>query len=364
MLTERFRNDHAMPELFLICLIACAGITIKITGALMMGGIIISLATFSVLYSNRKLVLFGVISCIFMIAFVPWAVVSVIKTGYPLYPSQLLPISVEWRPPEHSVELVVKEYSDFLEWNMKIIKDIILAKVDFVGPAFISVIMSVWCVKAILTRQSSTYVPFAIFFPILLQLPFLMIFPDYRYISPIIWTLAATITALGLPAQPNFIKRLTALFVLLVCAGAVASKCLQKPSTEQDIFHKPVFNYAGTLRGFHPPATDINWHAFDTEFGLELYVADYSWRAPINYSRVDNPKLALRHPGDFSSGFIIHGGPEGFQFWESQLQLGYAPRDGGKPLSSSCGSIVGVAPSSTPSPSCNVIDHDGQTRTQ
>jgi hypothetical protein len=248
----------------------------------------------------------GVATLIGLAAIGPWIARNIVMSGFPLFPSAMIVLPVEWRvqtdvegwlrnsvhpagafamfqQPRWFLQMLVRQ-----EWNVP----------DVVGPLAVAFGgLSIGLVRRAVRRGGAGALPLAAMLPALASLLFcLMLSPVPRYAGATMWILGATgvLVAYGdrLAAARSVLRPAT-----LVATAAATALVLQTGMY-------PLWTDADDFE--HMGSTQ--YEARRLESGLVVNVpkiSDACWFVPLPCTGFPNPALRLRREGDLAGGFML-----------------------------------------------------------
>jgi hypothetical protein len=303
-------------ELRDVTLLAAAGVCIKLSALVFLGGVWL-LALLVVAReadrAGRSLVPDLVPAlAIAAVLVLPWLVRGVMLSGYPLYPSSLVSLPVDWRVPLSSVdseaagvrawarvpgvprELTLAGWYWLESWMRRHL--VVRVGVGVPLPLLLGAAgVVIAATGGSLGRYSRAMAGLALMLPAGVALAFwFWMAPDPRFAMFVFWTIAAA----GLAAAAEVWRgsRLRpgwwlALLVAGLLALSLRTADLDRPS------------------GFSP-IPDVPTETYRTAAGLEVRVpigSDQCWGAVQPCTPHRRPELALRRPGELGSGFSRGG---------------------------------------------------------
>jgi hypothetical protein len=240
-----------------------------------------------------------------------WMLRGVVLSGYPLYPSTLGAVSVEWAVPLETViaEAKLIRYWNGVEgwwwiafqdprWFIRWLPTLDWLRLDVLVPLGIAATAAAGsAIHALVRRRAPRAVPAIVVVPTLASIAYcIAAAPRARYGAAAYWVLAVETTWLALPATVlaagrAHVRRLVAAVVLgltglfLYDAGPLVAR----------------------LRDFEPHARAIVTPV-PLPSGLVVYdpgATMQCWDAPLPCTPFKNERLRLRHPDDLGSGFTV-----------------------------------------------------------
>jgi hypothetical protein len=295
-----------------LAVLACAlGVT-KLSSAFFAAGV---LAYGSVrLFRSGKRRVAGWLLVIGTTAFLPWAIHSVIRSGYLPYPGQLLAFDVDWRVPSEvarGVELYTRAWARLTlsrwdqpeagwAWLGPWARGLLLENQAVLAPVGLALAAGIVHAARMLIRRGGTRrLPASLVLPAAGGLlAWFLTAPDVRYAGAGLWVLAAQAAALAVDGSAvwGVLKWRTALvgsFGLL----AVAFIAVDPPA--------PITSGPVAL-------PTIALSSFRTDSGLVLQVPQggICWGASLMCTAYPDSRLRLRVPGDPSHGFALSRAPD------------------------------------------------------
>ncbi len=237
----------------------------------------------------------------------PWMSRGAILSGYPLFPSEIGSLPVEWRLPaalvadtQHGIVTLARRtrtiegYSWLRPWAAELNREIIL-------PAIMAVLGFLFLLVMKLSRRGgggACRTGWAILLPIVGGIVFwFFTAPAIRFGAFLFWLLAAAIVGMCFYQLTAAAGRRTMTAVLI---GALVFSTWGM---------KKGFRGGGSDWGFGP-TPEVAMKPFQTRSGLVLWVpteGDRCWDGPLPCTPYPNENLRLRTDGDLSSGFVIDG---------------------------------------------------------
>lgn len=240
-----------------------------------------------------------------------WMLRGVVLSGYPLYPSTLLGMPVEWAVPYDTVvaESKLIRYWNGVEgwwwialqdpmWIIRWLPTLDWLRPDVLTPLAIATVASIASLVVRLVRgRVPRALPGIVVVPILISIAFcISAAPRARYGSSAYWILAVETAWIVLPATVLADGRAGARRLAAVVVFALAG-----------VFFHEAGPLDANLRDFEPHV-----RAVTTERTLPsgLVVNDpgatmQCWDAPLPCSPFKNDALRLRRPGDLAEGFTV-----------------------------------------------------------
>jgi hypothetical protein len=229
---------------------------------------------------------------------IPWAVRSVILTGYPLYPSTVIALPVDWRvPPAIATGLITYTQSVTLPLPTVLASPFAAAPLALAGAGVLFRV----------AYRPRPHVPSAIGWWVLLPpavclLVWALTVPYLRYANACFWVLGAGAVTLAV-VRPLPIRPVTISMAVLLCAVAIAGLSLVRGGTFDDLLIMP-----GENRLFDAtPQPELSTVTLSS--GVVVYVPDTEvsqcWDAPLPCirSRGISAHLRLREEGEIRHGF-------------------------------------------------------------
>jgi hypothetical protein len=306
----------ARVELRDVTLLSAAGVCIKLSALVFLGGVWL-LALLVVARdadrSGRSLA-YDVVPALAIagLMMLPWLVRGVVLSGYPLYPSSLVSWPVDWRVPVSSVdseaagvrawarvpgvprELTLSGWYWTESWMRRHL--VVRVGVGFPLPLLLGAAgVAIAAVGGSLGRHSRATRGLALILPAALAFAFwFWMAPDPRFALFVFWTIAAAGLAAAVGVWRGAWLRPGWCLALLVSALLVLS-------LERADLDRP--------RGF-TPIPEVPTEKYQTAAGLEVRVpigSDQCWGAVQPCTPHRRPELTLRRPGELASGFSRGG---------------------------------------------------------
>ena len=253
-----------------------------------------------------------------VVCMVIWSIRGAIVTGYPLYPITTGALAVDWRVPKETAVVVQhwitcwarrpwahwKETLGRSDWIADWFRVEILPQVwDFQIPILLCILTAIPIVTQLrLAKKGSLRSPlWLLLIPNLLSLIYWFFSaPGLRLGAGNFWLLAATCATLATfvlneGLDPIYSKLFTRGGILL---GFVAAAVVQW-----------IILVPGSAGGWYP-APQITYFKFPSDSGLIVLIPENvnepsSWDSPLPTTPYPHRRLALRRPGDLSSGFKV-----------------------------------------------------------
>jgi hypothetical protein len=292
----------------------------------------------------------------------PWIGRSVVMSGYLLHPSTRFAMPVEWRAEKAALDGLVDDIRDHsrgrlplwisnrlrgsvLDWYVPLMdppfddyKDV--EGLNWVRPWLFSLPASslyevvvpvtltglVWVLVGAVRREDTAPPMGALpwlYLPIGAGIAFwFAASPEPRYGYGVMWTLAATSTAIAIPrvlrldVRSSIVKLVLALAVLAVPAVAYRATVIAI-HLDGDPWQQIPFRRPGVDHGFHPLPVDPQTEIVETRWGVRLNrpiePVTRCWRIELpcdsHWPALD-PDLRARRPGDLGAGFVIDRSPQ------------------------------------------------------
>ncbi len=307
---------EAMADLREIVLIAAAGILVKVSFALLALPVVgvavaVSLATHRGErgHSRRILLTLGGVA---LLTVLPWMARGIVLSGYPVYPSALLPAPVPWRV---CAACARRESDVIIAWARLPTRDYqtALDGWGWLGPWYrrtyrayvppLAIVGAMFGSAVALARRGGHGLPsaWALLGPLAVgMIGWFATAPEPRFAGALFWIAAALASALTLHGAGRAAR---AAGLALVWAVALA----YVPHTATALV-TPVT--PGSLHGFYPlPVARLR--VFVTSSGLRMYTAAPSvlvWDAPLPSTPYPNRSLHLICPHDLRWGFTFARG--------------------------------------------------------
>lgn len=253
----------------------------------------------------------------FVLLLVPWLGRGIVTSGYPLFPSTALGFPVEWRVPTRYAEInalwiqsmarlpnVPPAQTRGLAWLHPWLHAVMRNRLVFQVPVAIALLSA----TAILMLFSRCLRPTCLhalwlLFPSIGGLFFwFWEAPDLRFALPMIWTVAATLGALGLAILRDARKPMPARAIVAGILLATLYCGFGWPRS---------YKILKSVDGFDQlPVASVA--ARSTQSGLVVYVptqGNQCWNATIPCTPYFSQTLRLRDPFDFRRGFRSDGLP-------------------------------------------------------
>jgi hypothetical protein len=240
-----------------------------------------------------------------------WMFRGVVLSGYPLYPSTLFAVPVDWAVPRETVVAEAKliRYWNGVEgwwwaawrdpaWLVRWLPTLDWLRLDVLLPLGIATAAALVAIVHRLVRgRAARALPAAIVVPTLASIAYcIAAAPRARYPASAYWMLASETTWIALPAivladGHVIARRLATAISVVLLVPLLADKRPLVPG----------------LRDFEPHARAVVT-ARSLPSGLVVYDPGASmqcWDATLPCSPFENDALALRVPGDLASGFTV-----------------------------------------------------------
>jgi hypothetical protein len=264
---------------------------------------------------ERRKFLIGAATALSAAIVLPWILRSIVLSGYPLYPSTLFPVPVEWKVPFQDASLEgawvrswariphasLSETQGF-HWIGAWFRPFSRNREGFLIPLMISIAGFAATAYSRITRKIGKFSRGK-----LVLLPagiglvsWFFTAPALRFGEAFIWTAAATLGSLGAnavwdAARPNY-RRMVLAFLLLITAWCIY------PRTLWPIRYRPLLAVHGFLR--LPEGDTVSRK---TSSGLTVYMpaeGNQCWDTPLPCSPYFRRSLRLRNPESLKNGFI------------------------------------------------------------
>ena len=281
----------------------------------------------------------------------PWIARNAIMSGYPLYPSKVAAVDVEWKVPEPAVDYLVgsirnqakagliiwayeklsatplrayaqlmkppftsRDEVEGLEWVRPWFFSLpVTSPMEVVIPACVTLVA--WLVL-LLRGVGVAREAMPLMIPMLAGVVFwLWAGPEPRYGWQTMWSLAAVSVALAAvraqdSVSPRALRRCFWLAIVLCLPGIAFRMGVSALARDRNPLSEIPFQPPGEDHGFHPKPTQA-WQLIRTHWGTEIYVPigedqPLSWDGPLpatSWPPLDM-NVRLRRKGDLSSGFV------------------------------------------------------------
>jgi hypothetical protein len=251
---------------------------------------------------------------------IPWALRSLILSGYPFYPNSSLGLHADWSVPKASADMIITGVRSWARMPHASLQD--TAGYSWVRPwlgaaiknregfgvplIFAGMGIFLLCVKSLRDRMRLVKRGLLLLFPSLAGLVFWFFqAPALRFGEAAIWVTAATLSGCGIASalrETNIQwRRFVVILVILVSGWCLYPRTLWKTS----------FLPAAGARSYDPlPAWDAD--ARKTRSGLMVYIPKKDgqcWDAPLPCAAYFNETLRLREPENMRAGFASDGFP-------------------------------------------------------
>jgi hypothetical protein len=303
---------------FFIALLASAAVTVKLSLAVFAGPVALCAAFLVVrrrrLANWRRTVVVSVLTV--AIAASAWVARGIILSGWPLFPTPVAGVPVEWRVPRQEA---ADTMTDFVQWSRwrdtnvtpagdwswlepwsgRLTKSFHLMLVS--GPTAAFLVLGGAAV--LLARRRGRWPASEFWVVALPALAFAVVWflvaPDLRFAGAVFWipAAAACLALLRSLAEPSA-RSAAQTVVLLLCGVLVAAVYGMQP---ERLFVPP-----GPEKGFYP-VPKVALIETRTRAGMLLYVPakdDQCWIAPLPCAPAPRPDVRLRVPGDLAAGFV------------------------------------------------------------
>jgi hypothetical protein len=262
--------------------------------------------------SGKRQLMWGVILSAAIV--LPWIGRGIVLTGYPLFPSTVLAIPVDWRVPALEAQLqadfarsfarvpeLTYEYAHGWSWLRPWFRELVREREGFLIPLFFALAGgAVGIIRTARGNRRSLPQCLWLLAPSLGGLIFWFLeAPAMRFGEPLMWTAGAT---LGTFAAVHFLDRpgrirMALGGLLLLTAWAAHPR----------LFWSSYFRPSVGVRTFlRLPAARLRAHK--TASGLTVYVpveTNQCWDAPLPCSYYFHDGLRLREPGKLERGFAL-----------------------------------------------------------
>jgi len=281
-----------------------------------------------------------------------WTGRGIVLSGYPLFPTNVAALPVEWRVPAEHAEAefayivhsgrastrnlpVVAGEVGLRGWVPSWARLALDDPYEIAVPVAVAILALVaWialCRRDLSDARNSR--PWWLAVPIAAAVgSWFVVAPEPRYIMPYLWSLAALAAsqagAIALDAASSRARH----FLLLTAAGLGFSPVLVSPltGTSRALRSNPFLtvvkenvNRPGSDLWFQPLAGKANLHTYRTRSGLHLNVAtDQCWDTPLPCTPNPAPNLRLRDPTNMAKGFVVDG-PWQMENWPLSWQPGF-----------------------------------------
>lgn len=253
-----------------------------------------------------------------------WLVRSVIMSGLPFYPAQILPFPVDWICRVDATAWVQKPmamaplhtiFTDPAWWNVRLdslgwYDTSVLRVLGVMAVAFVVFVLArslhLWRGRKALVPLAVLAVPVASFFFAFLTTPM----PRYQGATLWIFAIDFVVLSLAWSGQGGSQAASRAASRLLVVALAVTGTTLEFVRADEAVL--PLRDFQGTSR----PIVEQEKLASGLVVGLPLN--QVCWWAPLPCSPEIHPGLKLRDPDDLGAGFRIDAEDAELPFIESQ----------------------------------------------
>ena len=305
-----------MFALFRLSAVTAACLTLKLSTAVFGVGVL-GVAFGALLFRRRRRPeiirrgsLVGVVTVAVFLA--PWAARGVVLSGYPLFPSSLLPVSVDWKVPEAATRA---EHEAVVGWARDPGPDYRAAargwewlgpwaartSRTWLAPLLLALAAVVACSLGKRPGARPSLPAFLVMLPAgFAALAWFLTAPDPRFAGALFW-----IVAVGSVDSATAITR-TPLRIALLSAAVLTPGVVN--ADELTYFAEaPVEGWAAaSSSGGFPPLYVVPLREYTTDFSVRVVVpeeGDQTWDAPLVSAPEPVPDLRLRRPGDPSGGF-------------------------------------------------------------
>jgi len=264
----------------------------------------------------RGLLIASALLCVVVV--LPWIGRGLMLTGYPLFPSTVLSIPVDWKVPGPSVEHEADSDRSFaripavpnvdtsgFRWLRRWLREAMMYREGFVIPILLSFAGIALCIFGGEARKRSAPQPWLwLLLPSVCGLVFWFFeAPAIRFGEAAMWTTGATLGALAaLRLLNEAARRRFAIVGVLLLTGWAAH-----PRLIWGSHIRPSLGVRTLL-----PLPQAKLTARQTASGLTVHVpveTNQCWDAPLPCSRFFNDTLRLRRSGDLGGGFASEGFP-------------------------------------------------------
>ncbi|MBI3182669.1 MAG: hypothetical protein HYZ28_11080 [Myxococcales bacterium] len=304
---ERRRQDSVSAGWPMLALIAVTAFTLKLSSAGAVAAVLLW-GTGGILRRGPRRGALFVTAAVMCVALVPWAILSVVRSGYLPYYGALVSFPVDWRLPseiERAItgytvsfsRLTLESSADGAGWLRHWASELLLSNRKVVLPLAIAALGFALSLFARIRRWPGASLTWAVVVPALGGIVFwLLTAPDERYAGAWLWGLAASSASLAASAVgPVRLPRLTLLLVATM--GIVAAYPL--------LGTPPLRAHPGLVPPPQPPL-----ESFTTQSGLVLNVplGGECSASPLPCTTCPDPRLSLRGPDELGSGFRLELG--------------------------------------------------------
>jgi hypothetical protein len=252
----------------------------------------------------------AVIGVIAVLAPGAWMIRGIVLSGYPLYPSTLLAVAVDWAVPYETVvaESKLIRYWNGVEgwwwvawrdpqWFVRWLPTLDWLRMDVLLPLGIAALAGVAnLVARVVRRGTPGAMPAAVLVPTLVSIAYcIAAAPRARYPASAYWVLAVEATWVALPAGVlaagrTAVRRLATVIAVGLTAGFLWAE-------------RPIVT---ALRDFEPHVRPV-LTSVRLPSGLVVHEPAHMqcWDAPLPCSPFHNDRLRLRRRDDLASGFTV-----------------------------------------------------------
>lgn len=255
-----------------------------------------------------------------------WTVRGFMLSGYPLYPSTIGHVSVDWAVP---IETVANEANAIYSWSRQPYTDWSYAlgswewfgpwssrmSRDTVGVVYPLVLAVVFCIIAVISRWLSFFkqrawprcLEWAILPPVVIGLIYwFFTAPDPRYAHALFWCLSLSSALLFLCAVQPLLKKRS--WVVVMCVVFIMANLHFIHDAVYRVYRHNIITEVSSS-GWHPIKT-IPLIQKQTLSGLVVFTPEQGnqcWDSPLPCTTPArfNPDLRLRIPGKLASGFTV-----------------------------------------------------------
>jgi hypothetical protein len=312
------RQDHRASVLTIL---AATAITTKLSNLAFSAVIVSMCLAFSWLISGGHIR--GILSMLVpaSVVILVWTVRGYILTGYPLFPSTIGRMSVDWAVP---IENVTPVANSIYNWSRRprTHSSIVPGFWDWFGPwssqisgniegvMYPIVLAAIFCIIAMISRwlfflrkkDCFQCLDWAILLPVVIGLIFwFFTAPDPRFAHALFWLLSLNSALLLLSSLQPFLK--TRSYVVVMC---VVFMVLNLHFMLFAVTHRDEIKYV-SFSGWHSVKT-VPLIEKKTVSGLVIYTpekGDQCWDSPLPCTPYFNPDIRLRIPGELASGFTV-----------------------------------------------------------
>jgi hypothetical protein len=316
------RQDHRATVL---AILAATAITIKLTNLAFSAVIVSMCLAFSWRTSGGRIRDILRILVPASLVILVWSVRGFILSGYPLYPSTIGHVSVDWAVPiKEVVDVQYMVYAIVLEGHHVTDLQKILSRGEWFGPwigrmskeivdvVYPLVLGVVFCIMAVISlwlsffkkRAWPRWLEWAILLPVVIDFIYwFFTAPDPRYAHALFWCLSLSSVLLFLCAIQPLLKKRT--WVVVMCVVFIIANlhfigaAVKRRNTIKEV----------SSSGWHPIKT-VPLIQKKTLSGLVVFTPEQGkqcWDSPLLCTTPNrfNPDLRLRIPGKLASGFTV-----------------------------------------------------------